>query len=436
MDFEYYQNRIAEIARPLEHVNDLDPLIEKIKHKKIVMLGESSHGTHEFYEWRRIITQKLIAEHGFNLVAIEADWPACEVINQCVRHQNDLEIISCLQHFTRWPTWMWANREMESFIAWLKQHNAGLKPGDRRGIHGLDLYSIFESIDEVIGQLEKIDAKAARQAREAYAYFAPFCKDEVSYVRSLVSMSEERRQELLEVLISTEKLVASNLHAGELLNIRQNARVVANAERYYAAMINADDQSWNIREQHMMDTLEQLLDCYGKESKAVVWEHNSHVGDLSKAGKIFKQQVNLGSLAREKYGGPQVALVGLATYKGMVTASNAWEGAIMELPIPIGRQGSLEDEFHLAIRQIGHSSYYVLLDEETPESALNDERGHRAIGAVYHPGLETKGSYSPTLLCQRYDAFIFIDETTPVRPLEIQCDRSKIPETYPFNDKI
>jgi erythromycin esterase len=434
MEFDYFQHRIAQIARPMKGADNLNSLLEWIGPKRIVMLGESSHGTKEFYQWRAAITQALIDDYGFNLVAVEADWAPCEAIDRCVKGQDELDLVGCLQHFTRWPTWMWGNAEMLDFLRWLQAHNRGRE--NPAGFYGLDLYSIFDSVDLVTQTLEEIDPALAQFAFESYACFRPFCKDEVSFVRSMINLPPGCRKEVVGVLKAVGDLAASRGLDPKLFSVLANARVVASAERYYRAIVNADDASWDIREEHMMDTLVDLLDFHGADSKLVVWEHNSHISDIRNSGKTFNGHLNLGSLAREKYGSDQVALVGLGTYKGMVAASNAWEGDLMELPIPIGRKGSLEDELHAAVKKVGCPDYYLLLNREPQNSPLNEERGSRSIGAVYHPGLESRSSYLPTILAQRYDAYIFLDETTPVSSLAIDCDRSKIPETYPFNDKL
>ncbi|MBX3033992.1 MAG: erythromycin esterase family protein [Bdellovibrionaceae bacterium] len=418
-------------AVPLRETRDLRPLIEKIAGSRIVMLGEASHGTQEFYEWRRLISQELIAEHGFHFIAVEGDWPACAHVHRFIRGETrEKSAREALQNFRRWPTWMWANTEMIAAAEWLREHNAG-REGTPVGFHGLDVYSLFESIDEVLRQLREIDPAMARRARLRYECFEPFRRDEKAYAKSLVHFPEGCERQVLESLQELLATRLEGLRADRLLDLQQNARIVKNAEDYYRTMIHGDEDSWNVRDRHMMETLDQLLKHYGPGSKAIVWAHNTHIGDHRATEMQQQGLVNIGGLAREKWGEDQVSLVGFSTYEGEVIASPAWDGPVEITPVPPGRPLSYEEIFQDVSRRIAAPDFFLWLKEEPLRKVFRQTRGHRAIGVVYNPAYERHGNYVPSALSDRYDALLFFSKTRALTPLRQEFSRSEIPETWP-----
>ena len=430
-----YLNEIIKTARPLVDKQGIWPLVASLKDKKVVMIGEASHGTKEFYEWRQYITQELIMNHGFNFVAVEGDWPPCQKVNQFVTSNDKGTGRDALSSFNRWPTWMWSNHEALWFVDWLKEWNT-LNP-TKVGFHGLDVYSLFESMDQVILMLKKIDPILAQQAEERYACLESYRDNEINYAKSLFKAPEGCKKEILEVLNSTlEARIKSIEDQASWFDVRQNAQIVKNAESYYRAMVLGEDDTWNIRDAHMMSTLEMLMDHYGSGSKCIVWEHNTHIGDYRATDMVINGQINIGGLAREIYGQENVGLVGIGTYSGTVTASFKWDGPTLTFDVPEARPGSVEHACHSAIKQVTSPDFYLIFDPLNHHTPLTQVKGHRAIGVVYDPDLEHRGNYVPTSLANRYDAFIFIDHTTALTPLDIPFEKHKFPETYPHGNRI
>lgn len=427
---------IRERSHRLHEKSDLAPLIERVKNSKVVMLGEATHGTHEFYDWRREISQELITHHGFDFIAVEGDWPPCQSLNNYITHGSEFGTArEALGAFQRWPTWMWANAEIAELAEWLRQHNASSENERHVGFHGLDVYSLFESLEAVQEQLTKINPFLARRAKTLYSCFERFNQDERRYARSLVQMPEGCEAEVAQVLseLLTFKLDGLKDREAALFDARQNARIVRNAEDYYRTMILGTEDSWNVRDRHMMETLELLLDYYGPTAKGIVWEHNTHIGDYRATDMLSMGQVNIGGLARERLGDDQVSLVGFGTYEGSVIASHSWDGPTQTLPVPPGREGSYEAAFHEACVADGISQQYILMEDQDrgETSELAQKLGHRAIGVVYDPAHERWGNYVPTSLANRYDAFVFIDHTRAVDPYPISFIHEEFPETWP-----
>jgi erythromycin esterase len=422
-------DEIVRRSVPFVDIKDFSPLIDRVKDKRIVMLGESTHGTKEFYEWRSSISAELIEKHGFSFIAVEGDWPPCQEINRYIQRKNQLGTFDTLDRFSRWPTWMWGNTEMVGLLDWLKEYN--LLSNRLVGFHGLDVYSLFESMEEVVQRLTDIDPDLARKVMNFYECFEPYRHDERSYARSLFSFPAGCEVETLRAM--TEILKKNLQQEDAFFDVEQNARIVQNAEKYYRSMVfSVSNDSWNVRDQHMLETLDQLLDRYGEGSKVIVWAHNTHIGDYRGTDMPLHGHINLGGIAREKYGPEQVALVGFTTYTGEVIASPAWDGEIEEMVVPEAQEGSLEDILHQAIPRVGHENYYLTFEDTPPSSPLYRPLGHRAVGVVYDPRFEGRGNYVPTVLPERYDALVFLNETSALSPLPLRFDRLKIPETYPF----
>ena len=411
-------------AGPLDDERDLGPLLDRAGDARIVMLGEASHGTSEYYRWRTRITQQLVEEKVFSFVAVEGDWPECQRVD---RHVRDLPgrpetAREALSAFTRWPTWMWANEEAHDLAVWLRGHNEGHR--ERMvGFHGLDVYSLWESLDRVMAYLQRTDGDAADAARRAMACFEPYARDVQEYAASTRWLPEGCEADVVEMLAGLRRRAVEE-GSFRALDAEQNGWVVRNAERYYRAMVRSGPGSWNLRDTHMMDTLDRLLRHYGPDAKGIVWAHNTHVGDASATDMAEAGMTNLGQLARERHGRDRVVLVGFGSYEGTVVAARAWDAPMERMPVPPAREGSLEDLLH---RRLDGGDALLLLDGRPGRPALD----HRAIGVVYHPQAERWGNYVPTDLAARYDAFLHLDRTQAVHPLPVPVVHAEVDETYP-----
>jgi erythromycin esterase-like protein len=429
--------QVALLAKPLASPFDLDPLIGQVAEKKVVLLGEASHGTHEFYEWRHEISRKLIENHGFRFIAVEGDWPPSWQLNNFVHGQGAGSVWQALSRFDRWPTWMWANAEVAKLASWMRQQNDGLSSQEKCGFYGLDVYSLFESVDAAVTGLGPVSPFLARRIKARYACFDPFRRDEKSYARSLLQFPEGCQDQVARNLSDLLQLrlsgpAGTSPFGDAFFDAEQNARIVANAESYYRTMVHGNEDSWNVRDRHMMDTLGSLLDRYGPEAKGIVWAHNTHIGDYRATDMAAQGQINIGGLAREKWGEENVALVGMGTYRGEVIASHSWDGPIERLEVPAGKPGSFESTFHKVCEALSEGIFLLdLTDPGAKDGALSETRGHRAIGVVYHPAYEGFGNYVPTTLPYRYDAFLFFDRTSALNPLGQGFNRADIPETWP-----
>ncbi len=410
--------------------NDLSALIEDIGDRRIVMLGEASHGTHEYYTWRAAITKRLIEEKGFSFIAVEGDWPDCYRINRFVKGYIDAgdDVKKVLQSFDRWPTWMWANWEVAALAEWLRQNNHHRAPEKRIGFYGLDVYSLWDSMREMMSYLQKEDPQAAQSVKKAIQCFEPYEEDEqlyARYARTELSCREQVLQLLKEIRSKSQHLDGDR-EAG--FNTEQNALIAVNAEKYYRSMMSFDNESWNVRDRHMMETLDRLMSFHGKNAKAIVWEHNTHIGDARATDMKRAGMINTGQLAREEYGINQVYLVGFGSYTGSVIAGDEWGSAMQEMELPPAREGSIEYQLH----RESTKDRYFLFNTEAMQRKYQRAIPHRAVGVVYRPERETMGNYVPSVMSKRYDAFIYLDSTTALHPLHLQPHDEKIPETYPF----
>jgi erythromycin esterase-like protein/predicted phosphoribosyltransferase len=425
--------RIELNAVPLMNKSSLTPLINKIAHAKVVMLGESTHGTQEFYEWRRLISQELIENHGYSFIAVEGDWPPCAALNRFIHSEaesSEAREKEMLKHFKRWPTWMWANTEIHKLTEWMHEHNLNNQPSYQAGFYGLDIYSLFESIDEVHNQLHKINPAVAREIRVRYNCFKRFLS-ETAYAKSLIKFPEGCENQVIKSLQKMLSLRLEGMQEDELLDAQQNAHIVRNAEKYYRSMVYSNDDSWNIRDRHMLDTLDRLLTHHGPNSKAIVWAHNTHIGDYRATDMQRLGQINIGGLAREKWGESNVSLIGFGTNEGEVLASHAWDGPIEVIDVPPGKPGSYESYFHNVSQRINSNAFYIWLEGALRDSELKNIHGHRAIGVVYDPVYEHRGNYVPTSLSKRYDGFIFVDKTKALTPLIQKFTHREIPDMWP-----
>lgn len=420
---------IRALARPLNTAADLDPLLDRIGDARFVLLGEASHGTAEYYAWRAEITRRLIAERGFSFVGVEGDWPDCFTVNRWVKGRLDpgASAHDVLARFERWPTWMWANHEVAAFVDWLRSYNRA--SGRAVGFYGLDVYSLWDSLRAVLTYLEERRPEAVSSARTAYRCFEPYGEDPQRYAWATRMVPDGCEDEVVRLLVEVRATSAVDGGDPEAeLDLRQNAEVAAGAERYYRAMVRADRESWNVRDCHMADTLDRLTAYHGTDAKAVVWEHNTHIGDARATPMADTGMVNVGQLVRERHHRDGVVLVGFGGHRGHVTAADQWGGTARRYPVPPARPGSHED---LIERAVGRPALFTFPDRRDG-AWLAGERGHRAIGVVYHPGRERWGNWVPTVLGRRYDAFLSFDWTEALHPIHWETPQPHAEkETYP-----
>jgi len=432
---------VRQGVRPLSGaLDDYDPLIERIGACRLVLIGEASHGTHEFYRERAVITKRLIVEKGFSAVAVEADWPDAYRVNRYVRGGGrDPDSVDALSGFQRFPAWMWRNADVLDFVGWLRAHNDRLPAGDRRvGFYGLDLYSLHASMEAVLSYLDKVDPEGARRARRRYACFDHFGGDAQAYGHAAElglarSCEDEAVGQLLELGRAAAEYARRDgrLAPDDFFYAEQNARLVANAEEYYRSMFRGRILSWNLRDRHMAETLEALiayLSASGDPVKTVVWEHNSHLGDARATEMGASGEWNVGQLVRERYGA-EAALVGFTTNEGTVTAASNWHGAAERKRVRPALPGSYEALFH----ETGLARFYLPLGKKNPVPALREPRLERAIGVIYLPETERGSHYFYASLPDQFDALLHIDRTRAVEPLERNAEwaMGEVPETFP-----
>ncbi|MCU4975257.1 erythromycin esterase family protein [Halobacteria archaeon AArc-m2/3/4] len=427
---------IADVRSMTDELDDptaLTALREHLADSQVVMFGEASHGTSEYYQWRSRLSAQLLREHEFDFVAVEGDWTDCFAVNRYVKGFADaaLEARDALSAFERWPTWLWANWEVLEFVDWLASHNETRGTGEMAGFYGLDVYSLFESMQALVDYLEGVDPDAATEAREAYRCFEPYGDDARAYARSIRFAPKSCEDEVVEVLSRLTEDGRGNGdegdHPDERFSAEQNALVAKNAEAYYRAMVDGDSDSWNVRDRHMTDTLSRLLAHHESDARGIVWAHNTHVGDARATDMERRGRHNIGQLARERSDFADVTLVGFGSHHGSVVAAESWDAPMERLPVPPAKTGSYEDVFHRA----GGGDRVLVSDELGANSPLATERGHRAIGVVYDPDRED-GNYVPTVLPERYDVFVYLEETSALHPLEMHAEREEVPELYPW----
>lgn len=423
-------NHLETIAHELNQPSHLDALLERIGDARYVLLGEATHGTSEFYLWRAILSQRLIREKGFSFVAVEGDWPDFYRVNRYVKGHADAgrSASEVLHAFERWPTWMWANWEVAAFSEWLRLHNQN-RPDDRKtGFFGLDVYSLWESMEAIIRYLRKEAPEAVDAATEAYRCFEPYRRDEQAYAASTAFVPESCEDEVVDLLSEIRRKVKSFPQDGEAeFSAEQNALVAVNAERYYRAMVKGGPGSWNLRDHHMTETLDRLMDFHGP--KAIVWAHNTHVGDARETSMAPAGMVNIGQLVRERRSRDGVVLVGFGAYGGTVIAGRRWGARMERMPVPAAREESWEHLLHRS----GAGDKLIFSDELRRCSRSLEPRGHRAIGVVYDPESESFGNYVPSVLPRRYDCFLYFDDTQALHPMHIGAEEAvKPPDTYPW----
>jgi erythromycin esterase-like protein len=432
---------VRESAHPVTgSADDFGPLLARVGEARFVLIGEASHGTHEFYRVRAAITKELIRTMGFTAVAVEADWPDAYRVNRYVRGVSaDLDAEQALGGFKRFPQWMWRNADVLDFVGWLREHNDALPDEQRAGFYGLDLYSLHSSMEAVVSYLRKVDPAAAARAALRYGCFDRFGEDPQQYgYAASMGLSESCEREVVAQLVDLRS--AAQEYAGrdgrvapdDLFFAEQNARLVANAERYYRAMFGNRTASWNLRDQHMADTLDGLEEFLGRDGrtpKVVVWAHNSHLGDARATEMGEYGELNVGQLVRQRHA-HHALLVGFTTYSGTVTAAADWDEVAQRKVVRPALRGSYEALLH----DTGVANFYLDLGlTDDANTVLGVPRLQRAIGVIYRPESERTSHYFLSQLTKQFDALFHYDHTRAVEPLERTplWIRGEVPETYP-----
>lgn len=412
--YDHLIESIKRDALPLRDAEDYDPLFDRIQKEKFVLLGESSHGTSEYYKIRSELSKRLIKEKGFQFIAVEGDWPACQQVNRYIKGYDSTyqHARQALATYSRWPTWMWANAELIELIEWLKSYNEKLPEQDKVGFYGIDVYSLWESMEETLHELERINSPVLETAKKAFACFEPFHRDPQAYGVS----SEDCKEEVIKLLteISTDKNNRSSNYEESQLNLDVNALITANAENYYRTMVTNDNESWNIRDEHMVEVIHKISGFYGDKAKGIIWAHNTHVGDARATDMADEGLINIGQVLREQEGENNIVLVGFGTHQGTVIAADEWGVNFETMITPPAQERSWEHYLH----QAGTEDKLLLFHDKNRTNYL-DKIGHRAIGVVYNPEYEQFGNYVPTEIGKRYDAFIYIDHTNALEPLNV-----------------
>ncbi|CAF0823269.1 unnamed protein product [Didymodactylos carnosus] len=449
---------------------DFDPILSAIGDAKVVMIGEASHGTHEFYDNRAELTKRLIKEKGFTVLACEADWPCAWKVNQWVKgvSTNEKNAEEALGEFLRFPRWMWRNKVVQEFITWLKAHNEMVKDRKQKtGFYGIDLYSLQASRDEVIKYLEKVDGELAKKAKKNYGCFDRYPTEESYGYSSALGLSLGCEKEAITILkqmlakhASTMAQNKSQDDYDDSFYAMENAKIVKEAEKYYRHMFEGGEITWNIRDTHMVECLQDLLKHIGDGAKAVIWAHNSHLGDGRETESKRSKEVNIGQLVRQRFGLENTFNIGFTTYTGSVTAADSWDMDPEFKRVKPSLKDSHEYLLHEALitsdtknaksHLASNGQYYLLFrsnskqqeDTNSISKELNDllheKRLERAIGVIYRPNTERQSHYFDAHLSTQFDCVIHIETTTALEPLEthpqwIQGKTDHVPDTFPMN---
>ena len=419
---------------PLRNEQDLDILMEQIGDARIVLLGEASHGTSEYYTWRAAISKRLIEEKGFGFIAVEGEWADSYRVNEFIKgpEQDSAAVISLLKNYNRWPTWMWGNYEVAALVNWLNQYNQEISAKEKIGFFGLDVYCLWESMSELmpyLQELEEVDPSLLKAAKEVHQCFQPYSSDPQQYAVAVANASDNCRAKTRRLWKVVQKLTDEKSEKSKMgFVMEQNILVALNGEKYYRTMIESNVKSWNIRDRHMAQTLKRLLEFHGPDSKAIVWEHNTHVGDARYTDMAKDGMVNVGQLARKEFGKENVFAVGFGSYSGTVIAAGGWGAPLKIIEMPQASEGSWENILH----QLSPANKIILSKDIQDKKFFKRSIGHRAIGVVYNPDLEHLGNYVPSIIPKRYDAFLFIDQTKALHPLETPVNWNEPPDLYPW----
>ena len=421
-------HRIQEASYPLNNAKDLDVLMEEIGDSRFVLLGEASHGTHEYYTWRTHLSKRLIAEKNFSMIAVEGDWPDCYKLNRYVKGYPEAGEMAkdILKEFNRWPTWMWANWEIVALAEWMRKFNFTRSTEQRVGFYGLDVYSLWESLEAITDYLLAKDPAALLTVQKAMDCFEPFnLREGFSYAERTYGLDETCSQEVEKLLadLALKRKTYKGDHEAAF-NAEQNALVAVNAERYYKYMLSGGEATWNIRDRHMAETVNRLMEFHGEDSKIIIWEHNTHIGDARATDMKRSGLINVGQIIKDEHYREGVYRIGFGSYRGSVLAAYHWGDDVKKMKVPEARPGSWEHLLHEA-----GAFNKILLSKDIKE--FKSETGHRAIGVVYHPEHEY-GNYVPSVIPKRYEAFVYLDTSHALHSLHIQGDAGQMPETYPW----
>lgn len=409
---------LAPKAITLNTPAELDPLIEEAGKRKLVLLGEASHGTLEYYEWRAEISKRLIVEHGFSFIAVEGDWASLYRLNKYVKDLPGApeSAVEAMKNFSRWPGWMWGNTTVAGLIEWMREYNSKLSAEEKVGFYGMDVYGQWEAMDDLLAYAELYFPEHFETIAEKLACFERFDRDEWAYARATASSNfscEDELNALVGLIAELGRKVGVD-KKNEHFRAKQNALVVKNAEDYFRLAVRGGSPSWNSRAEHMWFSVKRLFDFYGQNSRGIIWAHNTHVGDARATTMASHGMVNIGSLSRQELGGDNVFITGFGTYRGMVNAGSQWGSPMQIMNVPKAHNESIE----FALNQVGEPAFLLLFDEiDRAHSLFGQYIGHRAIGVVYNPLNET-GNYVPTYFTRRYDSFIFINITNALKPVK------------------
>ncbi|KAF9539147.1 hypothetical protein EC957_005758 [Mortierella hygrophila] len=428
------EKHIIAAAEPFDRVDDLTfaEKFDRFKSARIVLIGDASHGTSEFYTVRAAITKRLIEHHGFKIIAAEADWPDAHSVDQYVRHQTTVDAAESLGAFQRFPTWMWRNQEFKEFIEWLHRYNGDHLVTEQVGFYGLDLYSLGASIRAVIDYLDKVNPDAARDARKRYGCLQPWIEDPAQYGLVALKLGEAPCADGVAKVLNDllmKRLEYARKADGAFLDAEINAQIVRDAEEYYRTMYHDSDLSWNLRDVHMFKILSRLLETKG--SKAIVWAHNSHIGDARYTSMgMSRNELNIGQLCREKFG-KDVVIIGCGTHTGTVAAAHEWDGKMEVMKVV----PSLEDSYERVMFNSGVPRFVLdLKRHKRLTQLLMEPRLERFIGVIYRPATERWSHYSKAVLPKQMDAYVWFQKSNAVVPFE--TDQPQFPpsvdETYPF----
>lgn len=416
---EYIEN-VQLRAVPIASEADLDRIAVAVPEVRLILIGEATHGTAEFYRKRAEITKRMIERGDISFVAVEGDWASLYRLNAYVKSSptgQETGVSALLEQLTRWPEWMWANREVEEFLEWLQAYNAQLPDAQRIGFYGMDVYGQWEALDLLLAYLQEHAGDRFEALKRNAECFTTFGRNEWDYARAAAAGRISCQEKLRDIVmyLESEQNRLSSMDDSAYFAALQNAYVVQNAEEYFRLAAKGGPDAWNSRVHHMNDTVNRLLARYGKGSKGVVWAHNTHVGDARATQMAGQGMVNIGKLGRKEHGRDNVYIIGFSTFTGKVMAGSRWGSPALRMDVPHGVPGSLEDKLNMA----GPEKFFLIFDENDrlPGGAFLKPLGHRAIGVVYNPGDE-RGNYVSTVVPERYDMLIFIRETATVTPID------------------
>jgi erythromycin esterase len=408
---------LSEHAISFETAGDFMPLFNEISGQRLILLGESSHGTSEFYVWRAELSKYLVKQKGFNFIAVEGDWPAFSRLNAYVKHKPGApgSIHEAMAAIDRWPQWMWRNREFKRLVAWLHDFNSTRDPGRRVGLYGIDLYAKQDAMREVISWSASVDEAKARNIERLYACLSGFshARDYIVSIRETGENCSSAVEYVLGQVRGLSRQDPDIANSWEYFNAEQNAKLVVHAERHYRANLERGASAWNHRAAHFELTAKRLLDFYGDDSSGIVWAHNTHVGDARATDMAHQGMKNVGQLSRERWGADKIYAIGFGTYEGNVYAAREWEGVRETMPTPQARP----DSWEFMLQATEQDQFYLLFSSDGLRQALAGSIPHRAIGVTFNPGQERR-NYVNSILPERYNAFIFIRETDVLAALD------------------